>query len=131
MGLDVYSRIVLGFRVEQAVQEVEYESRGCDHELASPEQKFCAECGKKAWNSKMYNALSEPEFIHYDNIFQSNADEEAYYVGLVRTRRFTEGELRTLDIEAVKKQYGDLLTQEGIDVADCEFGLYLAVYYSY
>lgn len=131
MGLDVYSRIVIGFRVEEQFQKVENKLRGCGHPLATPEQNFCSECGAKSWHINKYNALNEPEFIDEADIFQSNNDEEAYYVGLVRKGRFTEAELKKLDFDAIRSKYRDLLIQEGIDIANCEFGLHLAVYWSY
>lgn len=131
MGLDVYSRVVLGFRVPFEEQVSEIRNRGCSHELSDEEQKFCGHCGKPAWKVRPFNMLIEPEVINESYIFQANHDEEAFYVGHITKSGFTEAQLASFDFDDVKREFGELLTEENIDVTKCEFGIHLAIYDSY
>ena len=131
MGLDIFSRVVLGFRVPFEEQVGEIRTRGCSHELADEEQKFCSHCGKPAWKVQSFNMLIEPEVINESYIFQANHDEDAFYVGHITKSGFSCEQLALFNFDDVKREFGELLTEEGIDVTKCEFGMYLAIYDSY
>lgn len=131
MGVSAYSRVVLGYRVPLSAQKKLVPTRGCRHELSSADAAFCSKCGKPAWNKKEYNILGEPEHVDENfDIFLANAQGECYYVGLMAEDHFSEEDVASWDIPAIRDELDQALHQEGIDPNACQFGLHLAILYS-